>query len=106
MYADEPNKEIEKELQNQYPATPLQGSAKIKTGIKTFRFETHGSSLQKWPHPIMSERELYFIEIKNEKLVFIFQVSVPGGHLGDNEMVIMFFQLISFVLYQPRGYET
>lgn len=54
----------------------------------------------------MSERELYFIEIKNEKLVFIFQVSVPGGHLGDNEMVIMFFQLISFVLYQPRGYET
>lgn len=79
---------------------------KSRRELKHSGFETHGSSLQKWPHPIMSERELYFIEIKNEKLVFIFQVSVPGGHLGDNEMVIMFFQLISFVLYQPRGYET
>lgn len=52
---------MEKQPQDQYPAIPPQGSAKIEKGIKISRFQPLWFILAKKSHPITGEKEIYFV---------------------------------------------
>lgn len=52
---------MEKQLKDKYPAVPFKVQQKLKRELKYLGFNLCGLSLQKRSHPIMVEREMYFV---------------------------------------------